>query len=252
MKSVRLAWLASLVVAGVLLSGCQGPMKIISRSEFDRLRQAERLNQEQSAYITGLINEKERLSMTVDSLEGKVGLLEVQRDDKAILVELQLKDLQQLQAELDKARTSKPALAGDWEVFPHPEGVGIRVGSDVLFDAGQATLRPGGEKVLSEIAQLVKDRPNDLRISGYTDSEPITVSGWKSNFELSGARALTVLEFLNSAGIDPARMHFAGHGEYALIPNPDGTENMEKSRRAEILLLTEGAGAPAGGGATLR
>jgi len=236
MRSVRLAWLAALMVAGLFLTGCKTmPFRVISRGEFDRLRQAERLNEEQSAYITGLINEKERLTLKVESLEAQLG-------DKARLLELQAKEIQDLQAQLEKAAATMPGLPAEVEVFRGPGGVpGVRVGSDILFDPGKATLKPRGKKVLDEIANLLREKPNKLRICGYTDSDPIKYSGWKSNFELSGARALAVLEYLQSVGIDPARMHFAGYGEYALIYNDDGTENKKKSRRAEILLLSETA-----------
>ena len=110
---------------------------------------------------------------------------------------------------------------------------------DVLFASGEAKLKPSGEKVLKQVADMVRDKPNKLAICGFTDSDPIKRSKWTSNFDLSGARALAVLDFLEKEGIKPDRMHFCGYGQYALIPDAAGKENKAKSRRAEIILLKE-------------
>ena len=128
------------------------------------------------------------------------------------------------------------------ETFTTPNGeVGIRVKGDVLFSSGEAKLKSSGEKVLKQVAELVRDKPNKLAICGFTDSDPIkkTKGKWEDNFDLSGHRALAVLEFLEKEGIAPERLHFEGYGQYALVSGASGKEDKAKSRRAEIILLNE-------------
>jgi chemotaxis protein MotB len=206
------------------------PFKCISRAEFDKYRRFERLNAEQAAMISALTNERERQS-------GEIGFLKTQLKSKEEL----LAERQRLMAELERrmanVNAQMPAGSEGIEVFQSPEGAGLRVGSDVLFDPGKATLKATGEKVLKEVVDMVAGGTNKVAVCGFTDSDPIKRSGWESNFELSGARALAVLNFLKDQGIPPERMHFRAYGQYSLRYGATGGEDKAKSRRAEILLL---------------
>ena len=233
MKSSRWGLVVAVVLGVVVFSGCQMPFKCVSRAEFDNFRTLERLNSDQASMISRLTVEAEQLEIKLDAA------MQALRDKSDLLV-LQQKAMEQLEKDLAAAAKSVPAFdAGPGVVFSTPEGVGIRVGSDVLFDLAQATLKPEGENILKEIAGLIADKPNMIRICGYTDSQWTGVSQWKSNFELSGARALSVLNCLAKQGIPADRMHFAGYGEHSLMFGADGGEDMAKSRRAEIILLNE-------------
>ena len=223
------------VVVGVLLfSGCQAPFKVISRVRFDEYRTLDRLNADQAALISRLTIENERL-------KDKAAALEAAMRDKVDILKLLQEANMRLEGELRErmAAIAPAGVEGPGEIFRTPEGVGIRLTSDVLFSTALATLTPEGETVLKQVADAVRDKPNNIRVCGYTDSQWTGVSKWDSNFELSGARAYSVLNFLVAQGIEADRMHFAGYGEHALIYNSDGTENMKKSRRAEIILLNE-------------
>lgn len=226
-------------------AGCEG-FRFVTRGEYERLRSTEDLNARQAALITALTHDKERLTDEVNALRALLGT-------QGELIARLKKEADSVREEVAR-QPGIPALGGNIEVTQGPEGVNIGVGSDVLFAPGKVILKPEGEETLKRIVEVLRKKPNKLRICGYTDSQPIVHSAWESNFQLSGARALSVLDFLKEQGIDPARMHFAGYGEYDLRTNPDGMENMQKSRRVAIILLydwatevgkaTAGAGVP--------
>ncbi len=111
--------------------------------------------------------------------------------------------------------------------------------SEVLFDSGKAELKSTAKdslgKVASVITQKVADR--DVGIEGHTDNEPIKVSGWKSNWELSTSRATSVLHFMEDNGVDPHRLVASGYGEYRPVASNESAEGRRKNRRVEIVIL---------------
>jgi len=119
--------------------------------------------------------------------------------------------------------------------------------SEVLFDAGQADIQPGGlpdlDALADAILQLEDEIPPDinwvLRIDGHTDRRPISNARFPSNWELSAARAISVAEYLVSRGVAPARLVAAGFGEYAPLDPADNDEAYRRNRRIEFK-LTEG------------
>ena len=78
------------------------------------------------------------------------------------------------------------------------KGLVITVVADVLFDSGKAKIRPEAYPILDKVATVLKENVPELNvgIEGHTDNLPIKSSGWKSNWELSTARALSVLHYL--------------------------------------------------------
>ena len=190
------------------------------------------MNQEQSVIITSLTNDKVSLTQEND-------FLKTQLQDKGELLAALKANLENLQRGITKGG---PELGDNVETFTTPSGdVGIRVKGDVLFASGEAKLKSSGERVLKQVAELVRDKPNKLAIRGFTDSDPIkkTKGKWEDNFDLSGHRALAVLEFLQKEGIAPERLHLEGYGQYSLVRDASGQESKAKSRRAEIILLND-------------
>lgn len=116
--------------------------------------------------------------------------------------------------------------------------------SEVLFDAGQATLKPEGraemDKIAGAIAELEKQIPSDiawvLRVDGHTDSRPIATSQFSSNWQLSAARAITVVQYLVSKGISPQHLVAAGFGEFQPLDTDKTEEAYRKNRRIELKL----------------
>jgi len=112
--------------------------------------------------------------------------------------------------------------------------------SEVLFDSGKADIKkkvyPALDKVGKVLAENLKGR--EIGIEGHTDNEPIKYSGWKSNWELSTARATSVLHYLvDNKGIEPKEVSATGHGKYKPVVSNDTPEGRRQNRRVEIVVL---------------
>ncbi len=118
--------------------------------------------------------------------------------------------------------------------------------SEVFFDRGQAVLRPEGraelDKLAVALAELEKQIPADiawvLRVDGHTDVRPIASAQFPSNWELSAARAIAVVQYLIGKGISPQHLVAAGFGEFQPL-DPDKTEEAYSRNRRIELKLTE-------------
>jgi len=122
------------------------------------------------------------------------------------------------------------------------KGLVITVVGDVLFDSGKAKVRPQSYAILDKVATVLKDNVPDLNvgIEGHTDNRPIRHSGWKSNWELSTARSLSVLHYLvEEKGISPERISAIGYGEFRPVSPNDTREGRQLNRRVEIVILPQ-------------
>ena len=116
--------------------------------------------------------------------------------------------------------------------------------SEVFFDTNRADLKPEGTAELDKGAtaligletEIPANIPWVLRVDGHTDKRPITGGPFKSNWELSTARALSVVEYLISKGVEPQRLVAAGFGEYDPIDPGNTPEAYRKNRRIEFKL----------------
>lgn len=120
------------------------------------------------------------------------------------------------------------------------KGLVLTVVGDLLFDSGKATIRREANPVLDKVGLFLKENvPNlNVGIEGHTDNQPIQHSGWKSNWELSTARALSVLHYLvNQENISPKRLSAIGYGEYRSVASNDTREGRQLNRRVEIVIM---------------
>jgi chemotaxis protein MotB len=119
------------------------------------------------------------------------------------------------------------------------KGLVITFVSEVLFDSGKADLRKDSYEKLNKVAGVISTVVPDLNvgIEGHTDNQPIKHSGWKSNWELSAHRALSVLHYLTEQNISPERLAAIGYGEYRPVEGNDTKEGRQKNRRVEIVIL---------------
>ena len=116
--------------------------------------------------------------------------------------------------------------------------------SEVLFASGEAELGPGGREQMAALARTLRDLagsiPVDvgwvLRVDGHTDRAPIRTDRFPSNWELSTARAISVVRFLQRQGIPPERLAATGFGEYQPIDPGDSDEAYRRNRRIELKL----------------
>ena len=119
------------------------------------------------------------------------------------------------------------------------KGLVITFVSEVLFDSGKAKLRNDSLPKLDKVASVLNTTVADLNvgIEGHTDNEPIKKSGWKSNWELSSARALSVLHYLSEKSVGEPRLAAIGYGEYKPVAGNESREGRQKNRRVEIVIL---------------
>ena len=112
--------------------------------------------------------------------------------------------------------------------------------NSLLFDSGSATLKEEGRGALSTVADfLQKQKDKLIRIEGHTDNRPIKgnlLDRYPSNWELSFARSIAIVKFLESKNISPARMSATGHSFYRPVASNDTEEGRARNRRTVILL----------------
>jgi chemotaxis protein MotB len=122
------------------------------------------------------------------------------------------------------------------------KGLVITFVADVLFDSGKAELKPESFNSLKKVARVLKENVPELRVGveGHTDNQPIKFSGWKSNWELSSSRGLSVLHYLaDQAGVKPQRLSAIAYGEFSPVASNDTQENRQLNRRVEVVIVPQ-------------
>jgi chemotaxis protein MotB len=124
------------------------------------------------------------------------------------------------------------------------QGLVIRVlTDDLLFESGKASLEGRSHALLGEIAQLLNvDVTHPIAVEGNTDNVPIHGGEFPSNWELSTARASTVVRFLIEQGVSPARLTAAGYAEQRPLASDATAAGRAKNRRVEIVMQRTNAG----------
>jgi chemotaxis protein MotB len=115
----------------------------------------------------------------------------------------------------------------------------IEINADILFPSGAGAFAPAAEPVLDKLAEVLKPFPNPIRVEGHTDDRPIKTAAFPSNWELSAARAASVVHQFMSQGIDPLRLEIVGFGEFHPRQPNETSEGRNANRRVVILVLEE-------------
>lgn len=157
---------------------------------------------------------------------------------------------EQMASELDKI-TEEENLKKYVSVTVNSEQIKIVFSNPILFDIGKADLKPESRTILSKIGKVLKAKDNEIIVEGHTDNVPVSGGKFKSNWELSVARAMAVIRFfVHMQGLPPKRFVAAGYGEYRPIVPNDTEEGRDQNRRIEINVIrkkeTEVKAAPAG------
>jgi len=113
----------------------------------------------------------------------------------------------------------------------------IEINTDILFASGVSDFSPAAVTVLDKLADVLKPFPNPVRVEGHTDNRPIKTSAYPSNWELSAARAASVVHEFTKVGLDPLRLEIVGFGEFHPRGNNDTVEGRNANRRVAILVL---------------
>jgi chemotaxis protein MotB len=119
-------------------------------------------------------------------------------------------------------------------------GLVIHIMEGALFEDGQADLTASARDVLRVVGADIKKTENHIRVEGHTDPRPISTPRFPSNWELSTARATSVLRYMvDSVGLAPERVSALGFGEFRPLSPNDSPEGMAKNRRVDIVVLSE-------------
>ncbi|HTQ36245.1 MAG TPA: flagellar motor protein MotB [Steroidobacteraceae bacterium] len=160
--------------------------------------------------------------------------------------------LRQLQQQTEKAMAPL-IMQGLVDVSNADGKLSIAIRSDILFTSGAAAVSGQAEQVIHLLGQVLGRFPVDVRVEGHTDNVPLEGGPYRSNWELSAARSVSVLQQLIAAGVPPERLSAVGYGEFhPVAPNttPDGRN---VNRRVVLSVESAAAAAPAtpasGGGA---
>lgn len=182
-----------------------------------------------------------------------VNLSERVRAD-AVITPIELMQLEQQQAQADiqldaiqrqVERALGPLIMSD-QVTVSREGLWVEVNirSDVLFASGSAALSTPARDAIDQLASVLRELPNELRVEGHTDDQPIASALYPSNWELSGARAASVIRLLESRGVDPRRMGAVGYGEKRPIAANATPAGRAANRRVVLVILATTSRAP--------
>ena len=181
-----------------------------------------------------------------------------------LLIETNTTELARLKAELDAAKAEADALAKAKEEVTEAQSkleqdmrtaleskdvtiselkgqLTVNILDQVLFDSGEAELKPEGQQVLRKIAAVLQQAPGrQIHVVGHTDNVPIRGGRGRfvSNWELSSGRALAAVRFLQEqCGVDPRRLGALGHGEFRPLASNETSEGKARNRRIEVVVL---------------
>lgn len=127
-------------------------------------------------------------------------------------------------------------------VSVHKQGdsVQVQISADILFASGVAEPAPAALPVLQRLADSLKPWPNAVRVEGHTDDVPIRSAVFHSNWELSAARAGSVVRLFSERGIDPQRLAVVGYGQYRPLQSNDTAVGRNANRRVVVIILGRG------------
>jgi chemotaxis protein MotB len=213
-----------------------------ARRQLDRI-QADLQREQQAARALG-----DRLA----KLEGELGATLKDKSSLEANIEqmkVALSDLKRRKAEADQRIAEFKELvskfknlidAGKLTVRIRDGRMVVELATDVLFGSGSARLSRDGQTAIAEVAALLASIPGrHFQIEGHTDNVPTGGAGWRSNWELASARALTVLRTMVESGMAPERISAASYGESRPARPNDSPESKAANRRIEIVVVPD-------------
>lgn len=130
------------------------------------------------------------------------------------------------------------ALGKDVQVITNARSVTLRISSEFLFDSAQADLRPDGLQTLHGLLPALSKTHHQVIVQGHTDSEIMHSPRYPTNWELSSARAASVVRYLQDNGVDGARLSAVGYGAMHPLADNSTEAGRASNRRVEVVLQT--------------
>jgi chemotaxis protein MotB len=193
-------------------------------------------NQEAGKTMTQMRQEIDRLNAELQKLQEERNRLAQEKENR----EKELRAAQSTYGELiDKMRSE--ISRGEVTISELQGKLTVNLVEKILFDSGSAEIKTGGKDVLSKVGTILNDvKDKEIRVEGYSDNLPISPrlqSIYPSNWELSSARAISVVQFLrNTLNIPGERLSASGFAEFRPIANNSTPEGRAQNRRIQIIL----------------
>jgi chemotaxis protein MotB len=118
-------------------------------------------------------------------------------------------------------------------------GIAVEINASLLFDSASAELAPAAAPTLVALARVLAPLPNDIQVEGHTDNTPIATAQFPSNWELSAARASSVVRLFNANGVASVRLVAVGYADTRNIAVNETVEGRSRNRRVTVLILPE-------------
>ncbi|MCX6151062.1 MAG: OmpA family protein [Ignavibacteriales bacterium] len=133
---------------------------------------------------------------------------------------------------------NKYNLSAAVKISSTERGVVVRIHDDILFNSGSSELGNYSKIILSNVAKVLKELPNDVRIEGHTDNIPISTSSILSNWHLSVSRATnTAFYLMMNEGLPQDRVTIVGYAEYKPVDSNETPQGRSNNRRVDIVIL---------------
>jgi chemotaxis protein MotB len=226
----RWGWIAAGILAVLLVVSL-----LLWASAVGKLRGLESLRtklDDANASLASAQAENQKDKDQIAALQSKVADLEQDKDTAAQMA----KGLEnEMRADLESKDVTISNLQGK---------LTVNILDRVMFDSGEAILKPAGESVMRKVAAILAGHPQlKIHVIGHTDNVPIRPEArnrFASNWELSTARALAAVHFLTEkAGVDPRRVGAVGYGEYRPLADNATAEGRARNRRIAITILPD-------------
>jgi chemotaxis protein MotB len=203
------------------------------RDEIERLEQRRR---DLEGRLQSAADEVHRLEVVLSERGAEYDLLQ-ERLQSLAAVEQEVRDRNRIYEEVI-GRFRSLIDAGQLAVAIDRGRMVIQLPQDILFPSGSATLSGDGSRTLREVAAVLATlEGRSFQVEGHTDNVPISTAQFPSNWELSSARALSVVRVLTQGGVPPESLSGAGYGEYQPVALNDAPDSRRLNRRIEIVML---------------
>lgn len=207
------------------------------KTELTQVRSEKEALTSQLAVLSGQAQQDQEKIISLEAqmaqLSSQLGTVESQSKELNQLREQQTQLEQALREEIEEGKAKLEMVEGKLKVTCL---------NKVLFDTGKDEIRPDGKVILDKVAPILKGAQEGqvVSVEGHTDTQPIGLElqkTFKTNWELSSARALAVLHYFEDAhGLHPGGLQAVGHGEHAPVADNASPEGMQENRRVEIIL----------------
>lgn len=131
---------------------------------------------------------------------------------------------------------------GQVKVTQSNRGISVEINASVLFDSAQAQLRAESGRALRQVARVLASVEQGIQVEGYADDAPISTAQFPSNWELSAARASSVVRLFIDNGVAPERLSVIGYGPNRAVADNATPEGRARNRRVTVMILAEAPG----------